>query len=81
MRPSVQARAGFLEIYRFLRDEAGFGPDEVNTFLSSGMLFSVLLGIELPALYGRDPGATELMEATFGAKCQAVLAAMDHAPE
>ena len=39
----AQARAGFLEIYRFLRDEAGFGPDEINTFLSSGMLFSVLL--------------------------------------
>lgn len=67
------ARDGFVQIYRLLRDEAGFGPEEVNGFLAQGMLFSVLLGIELPASFGRDSDADELMRVAFGEKCGIVL--------
>ncbi|WP_123941706.1 MULTISPECIES: TetR/AcrR family transcriptional regulator [unclassified Frondihabitans] len=67
------ARRGFVDIYRFLRDEAKFTPAEVEVFLSQGMLFSVLLGIELPAAFGQDSDADELMQVAFADKCGVVL--------
>jgi AcrR family transcriptional regulator len=67
------ARAGFVGIYRFLRDEAGFSPDDISSFLGHGMLLSVLLGIELPSVWGTDPEADELMQVAFGEKCGVVL--------
>jgi TetR/AcrR family transcriptional regulator len=67
------AREGFVGIYRFLRDEAGFSGDDVERFLGGGMLISVLLGIEMPSTFGQDPDADELMQATFGEKCAKVL--------
>jgi AcrR family transcriptional regulator len=69
------ARSGFVGIYRFLRDEAGFSPDDISTFLGHGMLLSVLLGIEMPSVWGTDPEADELMRVAFGEKCGVVLAA------
>lgn len=68
------ARKGFVDIYRMLRDEAGFSPDEINGFLAQGMLFSVLLGIELPATFGQDADSDELMLTSFRDKCDTVLA-------
>jgi TetR/AcrR family transcriptional regulator len=71
-----QARTGFLEIFRLLRDEAHFTDAEIQSFLGTGMLFSILLGIELPSIYGTDPDATQLMEAAFGDKCRVVIETM-----
>lgn len=68
------ARTGFVGIYRFLRDEAGFSPEDIDRFLGGGMLISVLLGIELPSVYGQDSDADELMQVAFGDKCAGVLA-------
>lgn len=68
------ARKGFVDIYRFLRDEAGFSPEEINGFLAQGMLFSVLLGIELPSTFGQDADSDELMVTAFADKCDIVLA-------
>jgi len=70
------AREGFLEIYRFLRDEVHFPLDAVEGFLGSGMLFSVLLGIQMPSVYSTDSDAAELMEASFGEKCRVILDTM-----
>lgn len=67
------ARTGFLEIYRFLRDEAGISDDEIQGFLGSGMIFSVMLAIQMPSLYDEDSDAADLLQATFGAKCGQVL--------
>jgi TetR/AcrR family transcriptional regulator len=67
------ARAGFLLLYRMLREEAGFSPEEVQLFLAHGMLFNTLLAIRLPELYGVDPLATELMEGAFGHKLGKVI--------
>jgi AcrR family transcriptional regulator len=67
------AREGFVSIYRFLRDDAKFTPEEVESFLGGGMLISVLLGIELPSVFGQDPDSDELMEVTFRDKCGLVL--------
>ena len=68
------ARRGFVGIYTFLRDEAGFVPAQIQQFLGYGMLMSVLLGIELPSTFGLDPDADQLMDAAFGEKCDVVLA-------
>src|SRR4051794_34137527 len=56
------ARNGFMEIYRLLRDEAGFSPEEARAFLAEGMLLNTLLGLRLPDRFGLDPAATELLE-------------------
>jgi hypothetical protein len=70
-----RARAGFLDIYRVLRDEAGFSPDRVRSFLADGMLINTLLAIGLPDHFEGDEAATELMTLAFGAKLDAVLSA------
>lgn len=69
----AKARDGFLAIYRLLRDEAGFAPEEVRSFLAEGMLLNTLLGLRLPDEYGRDEAATELLECTFRTKLALVL--------
>ena len=67
------ARDGFLEIYRFLRDEAGIPDDQVQGFLGSGMIFAIMLAIDMPARFDEDRDAADLLRATFGAKCGQVL--------
>ncbi|WP_285113546.1 TetR/AcrR family transcriptional regulator [Leifsonia sp. fls2-241-R2A-40a] len=69
----AKARDGFLAIYRLLRDEAGFAPEEVRSFLAEGMLLNTLLGLRLPDEYERDEAATELLECTFRTKLDLVL--------
>jgi TetR/AcrR family transcriptional regulator len=71
----ARARAGFLEIYRMLRDEAGFTPDAIRTFLAEGMLFNTLLAIRLPDIFDEDPAAEELMRCAFRGKLDVVLEA------
>ncbi|MBF4633076.1 TetR/AcrR family transcriptional regulator [Agreia pratensis] len=68
-----RARAGFLEIYRLLRDEAGIPADDVRGFLADGMLINTLLAIGMPDNFEGDEAATELMTLSFGAKLDAVL--------
>jgi len=67
------ARDGFLQVFRMLRDEAGFTPAQIHRFLADGMLINTLLasGIGLDAR--RDPDAADLMDCTFGAKVADVL--------
>jgi TetR/AcrR family transcriptional regulator len=67
------ARDGFLSIYRLLRDEADFDPDDVREFLSEGMLFNTLIALRLPDEYETDPAATELIDCTFRTKLDMVL--------
>ncbi len=68
-----KARDGFLTIYRLLRDEADFEPEEARSFLAEGMLLNTLLGLRLTDEYAKDPAATELIECTFRTKLQLVL--------
>ncbi|WP_374007235.1 TetR/AcrR family transcriptional regulator [Leifsonia sp. LS-T14] len=68
-----KARDGFLTIYRLLREEAGFAPEEARSFLAEGMLLNTLLGLRLTDEYGTDDAATELIECTFRTKLQLVL--------
>lgn len=41
------ARAGFRDVYDFLRTEAGFSTDEADDFLAHGMLLNTLVGLRM----------------------------------
>ena len=65
MRIGRVARAGFSEIWRFLRDEAGFSTDETREFMAMGMLINAIVGLRLTGDYGDEVSATEVFEACF----------------
>lgn len=69
----ARARAGFLSIYRLLRDEAGFDADATMEFLAQGMLFNTLLALRLPESFDDDDTVEELMRATFHTKLDLVI--------
>ena len=69
----ARAREGFLQIYRMLRDEAGFPPEVIREFLADGMLFNTLLAIRLPDIFEEDEAAEELMRCAFRGKLGVVL--------
>ena len=62
------ARAGFMRIYRVLRDEGGFEPAETRDFLANGMLINTLLASGLTGTLDDDPETLELFECTFQGK-------------
>ena len=59
------ARAGFSDIWRFLRDEAGFTTEETRQFVATGMLINTIVGLRLTGDYGTEVSATEVLEACF----------------
>jgi AcrR family transcriptional regulator len=64
----VAARCGFMEVYSFLRDEAGFAPDEVQSFLAGGMMVNTMVGLRMTDEYETDPAVRELLAAAFPEK-------------
>jgi TetR/AcrR family transcriptional regulator len=67
------ARAGYLEIWRMLRDEAGLSTEQARDFLGQGMLISVLLAVDMPVLDGLEPDAHALLQAACGDKLTELL--------
>lgn len=70
------ARDGFAEIYRQLRDDAGFGAERARDFMAQGMLINTLLAMRVPAEHDADPTSRELVEQCFGPKKNLVLRAL-----
>src|SRR3954447_25563834 len=68
----ARARERYLDIWRFLREEAGLTADVARDFLARGMLISVLLGLDMPVLAGRQD-ARELLEQACGEKLALLL--------
>lgn len=68
------ARDGFLQVFRMLRDEARFTPDQIHRFLADGMLINTLLATGIGVDATSDHDAADLMECTFGAQVAEVLA-------
>jgi len=64
------ARKGLLDIYRFLKEEARFEPDDIVRFIAHGMLINTLVGSELTSF--DDPAADELVDCCLGAKADLV---------
>jgi TetR/AcrR family transcriptional regulator len=59
------ARAGFSDIWRFLRDEAGLSAEETRQFMATGMLINAIVGLRLTGDYGNEVSATEVLDACF----------------
>jgi hypothetical protein len=59
------ARAGFSDIWRFIRDEAGFSPEVAREFMATGMLINTIVGLRLTGDYGTEVSATEVLDACF----------------
>ncbi len=68
------ARCGFMEVYAFLRDEAGFGPDEVQSFLAGGMMVNTMVGLRMTDDYDSNPAVRELLVAAFPEKLELLRA-------
>jgi AcrR family transcriptional regulator len=76
------ARAGFAQVWHFLRGDpanggAGFTPEEAQKFLAMGMLINTMVGLRMTEEYGKDAGMTELFDECFPFSIQMVL---DEAP-
>jgi TetR/AcrR family transcriptional regulator len=67
------ARAGFLEVYAVLRDEAGFTAEEADAFLSHGMMLNTLVAIGMAGSYADDPAARELIDACAPSKAPLIV--------
>jgi len=67
------ARHGFLDVYRFLREEAGFGPEDAQRFLEGGMMLNTLVGLRMSDDFDDDPWANELLCVTVPQKLDVLL--------
>ncbi|MCU1482131.1 MAG: TetR/AcrR family transcriptional regulator [Subtercola sp.] len=66
------ARHGFMAVYRFLRDEAGFDADQVQQFLAFGMLINTMIGLDMADEFEGDPDVREMMQCVFPEKLDMV---------
>lgn len=62
------ARAGFMRVYRLLRDEARFTPEQASHILSIGMMINTLVGLRMGADIDTDPEVHEMVTATMPQK-------------
>jgi TetR/AcrR family transcriptional regulator len=62
------ARAGFLRVYRLLRDEGGFTPEDAARFLEGGMMINTLVGLRMGADFDTDADVRELLTAAMPTK-------------
>lgn len=62
------ARAGFLRVYRLLRDEGGLSPEQAAEFLSGGMMINTMVGLQMGASFDTDPDAAEMITAIMPTK-------------
>jgi len=67
------ARCGFLEVYEFLRTEAGFDAGQSRQFLANGMLVNTMIGIRMSDEYSANPIARELLDESFPEKLDLLL--------
>ena len=61
----AKAREGFLQVYEFLRTEAGMTSNEAGLFLAGGMLSNTMIGLRMTDMDSKDPIAHELLTACF----------------
>ena len=68
------AREGFLDVYKFLRFEAGFSPAEADDFLAHGMMMNTMVGLRMADEYASgDPCAVDLLETAMPSKLDLLL--------
>ena len=62
------ARAGFLRVYRLLRDEGRFTPEDAARFLEGGMMINTLVGLRMGDEFDTDSDVRELLTAAMPTK-------------
>jgi len=62
------ARCGFLEVYKFLKDDARMTPAEASDFLAHGMMLNTLVGIRMTDEFDTNADARELLETAVPSK-------------
>jgi TetR/AcrR family transcriptional regulator len=68
------ARTCFLDVYRFLRVEAGFSKEEADVFLAHGMMMNTMVGLRMADEYeDGNPCAIDLLEAAMPHKLDLLL--------
>jgi AcrR family transcriptional regulator len=67
------AREGFLQVYRLLRDEAGFSAEQADQFLSHGMMMNTMIGLRMADVYSGDASAHELLDTAMPHKLELLL--------
>jgi AcrR family transcriptional regulator len=68
------ARDGFLQVYRFLRFEAGLSAEDADLFLAHGMMLNTMVGLRMADEYaGGDPCAVDLLETAMPNKLDLLL--------
>ena len=68
-----RARQGFLEVYAFLRHEAGFSPGDANSFLEGGMLLNTLVGLRMSDEFETSDAANEMLCSALPSKLDVLL--------
>ena len=68
-----RARQGFLEVYAFLRHEAGFSPEDANSFLEGGMLLNTLVGLRMSDEFETSDAANEMLCSALPSKLDVLL--------
>ena len=72
-----RARQGFLEVYRFVREEAGLTAEEANEFLALGMLLNTMVGLRMADDYETDADARQLLDTALPTKIDLLLRLRD----
>ncbi len=67
------ARAGFLEVYRLLRVDAGFSAGEARDFLANGMLINTMVGLRMSDEFETNDLANECLRTALPEKLDLVL--------
>jgi TetR/AcrR family transcriptional regulator len=67
------ARCGFLEVFKFLKEEAGMSSEVASDFLAHGMMLNTLVGIGMTDEYETNADARELLENAVGDKLPLLL--------
>jgi AcrR family transcriptional regulator len=74
------ARCGFLDVYRFLKTEAGYSPDDAAIFMAHGMLINTLIGVRMTDDVDSDADARELLTGVLHGKLSMLLEVANEAP-
>jgi AcrR family transcriptional regulator len=68
------ARECFLDVYKFLRFEAGFSAEDADIFLAHGMMMNTMVGLRMADEYSNgDPAAMDLLETALPHKLDLLL--------
>jgi TetR/AcrR family transcriptional regulator len=68
------AREGFIDVYKFLRFEAGLSAEEADVFLAHGMMLNTMVGLRMADEYaGGDPCAVDLLDTAMPDKLDLLL--------